>query len=313
MSDVKTTTYTTNYDKSLAEDVDKMIGNVAPTDTPMLATIGKETCASIHPEWAEDTLDTAGLNTNLEGFDAESVAITPPTMLENYTQILDKTFKITKSLDKTKKHGRASELQYQTGLKMKAIANDLEYNSLNNAKNAGAAGTARKMDGVLAFAHSDNTYTFGGAAASTNHLTEEIFTDILQSMWSLGAKPDTALCPPAQKRKISAWTDDGRLTINTSADQKKITMTVKVIETDFGIISIIPERHLKKTGADPYYDTVAIFEKAKLESLTFRPLDRVPLATLGDYDGYMLVMEKSLKCRSKKCVGKITNLSRVKA
>ena len=313
MSDVKTTTYTTNYDKSLAEDVDKMIGNVAPTDTPMLATIGKETCASIHPEWPEDTLDTAGLNTNLEGFDAESVAITPPTMLENYTQILDKTFKITKSLDKTKKHGRASELQYQTGLKMKAIANDLEYNSLNNAKNAGAAGTARKMDGVLAFAHSDNTYTFGGAAASTNHLTEEIFTDILQSMWSLGAKPDTALCPPAQKRKISAWTDDGRLTINTSADQKKITMTVKVIETDFGIISIIPERHLQTTGADPYYDTVAIFEKAKLESLTFRPLDRVPLATLGDYDGYMLVMEKSLKCRSKKCVGKITNLSRVKA
>ena len=313
MADTKTTSYTTNYDKSLAEDVDKLIGNVAPTDTPLLATIGKATCASIHPEWMEDSLDEAAENANLEGFDAVADEITPPAMLENYTQILDKTFKITKSLDKTKKHGRASELQYQTGLKMKAIANDLEYNSLNNAKNAGAAGTARKMDGVLAFAHSDNTYTFGGAAASTNHLTEEIFTDILQSMWSLGAKPDTALCPPAQKRKISAWTDDGRLTINTNADQKKITMTVKVIETDFGIISIIPERHIKKTGANPYYDTVAIFEKAKLESLTFRPLERVPLATLGDYDGYMLVMEKSLKCRSKKCVGKITNLTRVKA
>ena len=313
MSDTKTTSYTTNYDKSLAEDVDRLIGNVAPTDTPLLATIGKATCASIHPEWREDALAEAAENANLAGVDAVADEITPPAMLENYTQILDKTFKITKSLDKTKKHGRASELQYQTGLKMKAIANDLEWNSINNTKSAGAAATARKMDGVLAFAHTDNTYTFADTPASTNHLTEEIFTDILQSMWSLGAKPDTALCPPAQKRKISAWTDDGRLTINTNADQKKITMTVKVIETDFGIISIIPERHIAKSGSDPYYDTVAIFEKAKLESLTFRPLERVPLATLGDYDGYMLVMEKSLKCRSKKCVGKITNLTRVRA
>ena len=313
MADVKTTTYTTNYDKSLAEDVDKMIGNVAPTDTPMLATIGKETCASIHPEWAEDTLDTAGLNTNLEGFDAESVAITPPTMLENYTQILDKTFQISASLEKTKKHGRSSELQYQTGLKMKALANDLEWNSINNAKNAGAAGTARQMDGALAFAHADNTYTFAATAAATNHLTEDVFVDVLQSMWDLGAKPDTALCPPAQKRKISAWTDDGRLTINTSADQKKLTMTVKVIETDFGIISIIPERHIAPTGSGTLYDSVLIYEKAKLASLTFRPLARTELAKTGDNTKYMLVMEKSLKCRSKKCVGKITNLTRVKA
>lgn len=313
MADVKTTTYTTNYDKSLAEEVDKIIGNIAPTETPLLATIGKATCESVHPEWLEDTLADAAENAQLEGFDAVSAAITPPAKLENYTQIMTKVFKISGSLEKTKKHGRQSELSYQTGLKMKELANDLEYNSINNAKNAGAAGTARKMDGLLAFAHADNTYTFAATPAATNHLTEEIFVDVLQSMWDLGAKPDTALCPPAQKRKISAWTDDGRLTINTNADQKKLTMTVKVIETDFGIISIIPERHIARTGTDPYYDSVAIYEKSKLESLTFRPVQREELAKDGDNKKYMLLAEKSLKCRSKKCVGKITNLTRVKA
>jgi hypothetical protein len=35
MSDVKTTTYTTDYDNSLAEEVDKLISNVSPTDTPL--------------------------------------------------------------------------------------------------------------------------------------------------------------------------------------------------------------------------------------------------------------------------------------
>lgn len=313
MSDVKTTTYTSNYDKSLAEEVDKIIGNVAPTDTPMLATIGSSTCVSIHPEWLEDTLDDAGVNAQVEGFTPESAALVPPARLENYTQILSKNFLVSGSLEQTKKHGRQSELQYQTGLKTKAIANDLEYNSINSTKAAGDGSTARKMAGLLSFAHSDNTYTFGGAAAATNHLTEEILVDVLQSMWNLGAKPDTVLAPPSQKRKISQFTDDGRLTVNTNADQKKVTMTVRVIETDFGTVAVIPERHIAATGSGTLYDTVAIFEKAKLESLTFRPLKREELAKTGDATKYMMVMEKSLKCRSTKCVGKITNLTRVKA
>lgn len=313
MADTKTTSYTTNYDKSLAEDVDKLIGNVSPTDTPMLATIGKSNCESIHPEWLEDELDDVGENANVEGFDASADEITPPARLENYTQILDKTFKITASLEETKKHGRQSELAYQTGLKMKSIANDLEYNSINNTKNAGDGSTARKMDGILAFAHADSTYTFGGTAASSNQLTEDIVLDVLQAMWTNGAKPDTMLAPPTQKRKISAFTADGRLTVNTDAKEKKVEMTVRVIETDFGTIAILPERHIAATGSDPYYDTIVVMEKGKVESLTFRPLKRTELATLGDYTGYMLVMEKSLKVRSKKCVGKITNLTRVKA
>jgi hypothetical protein len=313
MSDVKTTTYTTDYNKSLAEEVDKLISNVSPTDTPLLSTIGSSTCESIHPEWLEDELDDAGSNKQIEGFEPVSVALTPPARLENYTQILSKDFIVSGSLEEAKKHGRKSELQYQTGLKMKSIANDLEWNSLNSTKAAGDGSTARSMAGALAFAHADNTYTFGGTAAATNHLTEEILLDIMQSMWELGGKPDTILAPPSQKRKISAFTDDGRLTVNTGAAEKKVTMTVRIIETDFGTVAVIPERHIAPTGSGTLYDSVLIYEKGKLESLTFRPLKREQLAKTGDNTKYMLVMEKSLKCRSTKCVGKITNLTRVKA
>ena len=60
MADVKTTTYTTNYDKSLAEDVDKMIGNVAPTDTPYACHHRQGNLAlRFTQNGMEDTLDTA--------------------------------------------------------------------------------------------------------------------------------------------------------------------------------------------------------------------------------------------------------------
>jgi hypothetical protein len=313
MSDTKTTTYTANMSKSLAEEVDKIIANIAPTDTPFISMIGSANCESIKPEWLEDTLGDAAANKQLEGFDAVAAAVVPPAKLENYTQIMAKVFMVSGSLEEAKKHGRKSELAYQTGLRMKELARDLEWNALNSTKAAGEAGVARSMDGLFAFAHADNTYTFGATAAATNHITEPILNDVLQAMWQLGANPDTVLAPPAQKRKISSFTDDGRLTINTNADQKKITMTVRILETDFGTVAIVPERFIAATGSDPFYDSLAIFEKAKLDVLTFRPVKREELAKTGDNTKYMLLAEKSLRCRSTKCVGKITNLTRVKA
>jgi hypothetical protein len=313
MPDVKSTTYTTNMDKSLAEEVDKLIANVAPTDTPFISMIGSANCESTNPKWLEDTLGDAAANAQLEGFDATAAVVVPPTELLNYTQIMAKSFMVTGSLEEAKKHGRKSELAYQSGLRMKELARDLEYNALNSTKAAGDGSNARTMDGLFAFANSANTYTFGGAAAATNHITEELLNDTLQAMWQLGANPDTVLAPPAQKRKISAFTDDGRLTINSNADQKKITMTVRILETDFGTVAIVPERFIAATGSDPYYDSLAIYEKSKLDVLTFRPLKREELAKTGDSTKYMMLMEKSLRCRSTKCVGKITNLTRVKA
>ena len=313
MPDTKTTTYTSNMDKSLAEEVDKLIANVAPTDTPFISMIGSGSCDSTKFEWLEDTLGDAAANAQIEGFDAVAAAITPPARAYNRTQILAKSFMVSGSLEEAKKHGRKSELAYQTGLKMKELARDIEYAALNGTRADGDAGTARAMAGALSFAHANATYTFGGAAASTNVITEDLLNDQLQALWELGGNPDTVLAPPAQKRAISRFTDDGRLTINSNADQKKVTMTVRILETDFGTVAIVPERFIAATGSGPYYDSLSIFEKSKFELLTFRPVKREELAKTGDSTKYMLVAEKSLKCRSTTCVGKITNLSRVKA
>lgn len=318
MADVRTVTYSTNYDKSIVDEVDELITNLAPDKTPFISSIGKGSCETTTPDWLEDDLADAGENAHVEGADTDAEECTPPERLSNTTQILKKALFISGTLKNSKLHGRKKELEYQSGKKTKEIAKDTEYAALNNAtKVAGDAATARKMLG--AFGHVEqgtgNFYNFDGNPAATNHITEDILTDVLQSMWEQGADPTTILAPPAQKRKISAFTDGGRLTFNANADRKKVVMTVRLIETDFGVVAVIPTRTIAaKDVTGTMYDRVLIYDKAlfKLLTLKGRGLKREALAKTGDGDKYQLVTEKTLQCRSKKAVGSIENLTRVK-
>lgn len=311
MSDTKTITYTSNMSNSLREELSDVITNIAPTDTPFISTIRKGKCKSTKPEWLEDTLDTAASNAVIEGKDTVAASITVPTRAYNYTQIMEKTFMISGTLETTDKAGRKSEIQYQTGLKTKSLARDVEYNVLNGTRTAGAASTARVMGGAFERT-TTNTYSFGSVYAATNHITEELLNDQLQACWEVGGDPDTVLAPPAQKRKISAFTDDGRLHVHTSADAKKVIMTVRVMETDFGTVVIIPSRHSgEDSDSGTYYQRLLIYEKAKWELCYLRPLKRQKLAKTGDHEKFLINLECTLKFLSEKANAKITYLTKV--
>lgn len=310
MSDTKTITYTSGMSNSIREELSDVITNIAPTDTPFISTIRKGKCKTTKPEWLEDTLDAAASNAQLEGKDTVAGAVTPPTRVYNYTQIMEKSFLISGTLDVTDKAGRKSEISYQTGLKTKALARDVEWNALNQTQATGGAATARAMKGAFGFT-TTNTYTFGASYASTNHITEELLNDQLQACWEVGGDPDTVLAPPAQKRKISAFTDDGRLHVHTSADAKKVIMTVRVMETDFGTVVIIPSRHSKEDLSTAYYQRLLVYEKAKWELCYLRPLKRIKLAKTGDHEKFLINLEATLKCMSEKANAYISRLSKV--
>jgi hypothetical protein len=316
MPDVQTLTYSSGFPQGgvIIDEVDDMITNMSPKDRPFLASIGKGTCSTTTPDWLEDVLATAAENKVVEGADAVAVALDPPDRLTNYTQIMEKTFLLSNTLQASQQHGYSDPLSYYTGKAMDELGNDMEWNFLNNAAAAGNSSTAREMDGALAWAHANSTYTFGGTAASTNHITEDILLDVMQAMYELGATPDTILAPPAQKRKISNFTADGRLVMNMEASKKEVVMSVRLIDTDFGIVAVIPERFIAATGSDPYYDSMLIYEKKHFTKLILkgRGPKREELAKTGDARKFQIVTEQTLKCASKKAVGKITNLSRVK-
>lgn len=311
MADVKTITYTSGMSDNIVDEVLDRITNMDPTQTPFMSSIGRDKCDTTSPDWLEDSLDTAGQNKQVEGKDFESAAVTVPVRLQNKTQNLDKVFFLSEDAKASKMYARSSELQRITGNKTKSLNNDVEYALLNETVATGDATTARGMDGALQWAHANATHTFSDTPDAGNHITDVLLNDQIQEVWTLGGDLDCVLAPARQKRKISGFTADGRLTINANADQKKVTMTVRLIETDFGTVVVIPDRRIAATGSDPYYDTVLLYQKSVFKTLTYRPLKRNKLGKTADGDKYAIVCAKSLRCGSKKGVGKITNLSRV--
>lgn len=314
MADVTVKTVTANYANSIPRDVDGTLALVAYTKTPFYTSLRKETTGTNGlVEKLEDNLADAGENAAVEGADVVTATVDAPGTVDNRVQRLEKSYKVSKDLEKVNKYARKSEIARIQKLKVEELARDIEYACLNSTRVTGTDTVAAKMDGILQFAPAASTYTFADTPAATNHITEEILLDVLQAMFEEGAMPDTLLAPLAQKRKISKFTDGGRITINAEASKKELTMAVNLLETDFGVVAVIPEIFIEPDNVtEVLYDKIVIYEAAKIACKTFRPMEREELAKVGDARKFYITTSKTILPDSKKCVGKITNLTRVK-
>lgn len=318
LASVVTNTYTTGYSNSLKPSVDDNIGLFSPTDTPFMANMSKEKAIQRYEEWLEDELAVAAENAHVEGFDVTTTEGVAPARAGNYCQIFEKDFSVSATVEKVAKYGRTSELGRLRMLKTKELARDMEWNLLNGVQNAGSGSTPRKLKGAFAWVDTVNGATdgryhdFSATPADTNHITENILLGVLQGIWDQGVEADTVLCPMTQKRKISKFTDAGRLTINQNADAKKVTMSVRVIETDMGTVAVLAERFIEPTDVSgTKYDKLLVYKKDIFKRLTLRPVKEETLAKTGDSEKRMLVAEMTLKCSTQKGLGSIVNLSRV--
>lgn len=310
-----TVTYTTDYDSNLKPSVDENIGLFAPTDTPFLASIGRSKAKQRLEEWLEDDLEAAGENAQVEGSDAVIEESRPAERMGNYTQIFKKAFGISGTLEAVDKYGRSSEVNRVSGLKTKELGRDMEWAFLNGEKSAGSSTAPRKMDGVFQFV--DRTTgafnDFGGTFAETNHLVESLFVDAMQGVWEQGGNLTTCLAPAEQKRKISAFNQNNRITYNDKADAKRVVAVVELYQSDFGVVEVIPARFIEpEKQEDVFYDRVLLYDKRVMERMTLRPIKREQLAKTGDSERYQILGEHTLKCRTRKAVGSIEKLTRQK-
>lgn len=318
VASVVTNTYTTGYDKSLKPSVDDNIGLFAPRDTPFMANMSKEKAVQVLEEWLEDDVAPAAENAQVEGFDVTTTESSAPTRSGNYCQIFEKDFAVSGTAETVQKYGRTSEIGRLRKNKTIELGRDMEWALLNGTKSAGTKTTPRKLGGAFSFVDTTNGaadgryFTFSSSPANTNHITEDILTGVLQGIWDQGMEADTILCPMKQKRKISAFTDKGRLTINQNAGERKITMAVRVIETDMGTVAIVAERFIEPTDVSgTKYDKILVYKKDIFSRMTLRPVKEEVLAKTGDSEKRMMTTELTLKCTTQKGLGAITNLTRV--
>jgi hypothetical protein len=273
------TKYISNMSRALREEVSDVITNIDPTDTVFISNIGKGKCQTTYLEWTTDSLAAATNNAVVEGATATATDIDAPGRTGNYTQISRKVFDISDTMEALDSVGGLTKLAYQTAKKLKELARDMEYAAINNtASSAGGSSTARELCGLKGWV-ATSLYSFGGATAVTNLLTEDIFVARLQAAWTLGGKPDIVLAPAAQKRKVSAFNGANRITVTEDAGGKKIVNVVDYYETDFGVVRIYLTRNISVDSTN--YEWMFFLQKDKFELLTLIPVKVEKLARTG--------------------------------
>lgn len=279
------------------EDLSDVITNISPTETPMFSTFGKVKAESTYHEWLTDSLANAADNAYIEGADYTFVKVAARERLGNYTQIFVTPVEVSDTQRVVLKAGVEDEFAYQMAKKLKEHARDIEKALVTGTGNPGASGTARRLKGVLEWI-STNVTT--GSGTGNEALTETMFNDTLQKIWDQGGQPDTAWVNGFQKRQISSFSANS--TKYVEADEKKLTATVAVYDSDFGRIKIVLDRFMDA-------DKVVITQTDLWKVAVLRPTKKIDVAKVGSSTRAVIETELTLESRNEKGSGKITQLT----
>lgn len=298
------------------EELADKIYMITPEETPFLSLIGRKPVASVHPEWQTDTLASPDTTNNQpEGNDWTFSSITATTRVGNYTQISDKRILITRTQDKTSKAGRKSELAREVAKKGVELRIDMEAITLSNQASLAGSGngaTNRKLGSMRAWLASNDTLGSGGASggfntstsvvdAATNGtqraFTKAILDSTILSTYNAGGSPKTLMLSPYCKTVFSTFMSDANVANQRYETPKKGQTTIVAAAdtylSDFGTISVVPNRQMARAGAtvarnayliDPRMVSLGVFDDIQL----------VKPAKTGDAEKRVLVTEYTL-------------------
>ena len=311
-----TDSFTTYLAIGNREDLSDVIYRIDPTDTPFLSGAERETATAVNHEWQTQALGAAANNAVLEGDDATTDAATATVRLGNICQISDKVPRVTGTQRAVEHAGRDDELAYQEMLKGLELKRDMETTLVgtNLGKNAGGAAVARQLGTILSWIATNDDFDSGGSSPSPvdgsdprNDGTQRAFTEAqlknaLQLTWTSGGKPDTIMVGGFNKQVFSTFT--GRATPTEDTKAKKIVASVDFYESDFGRLSVTPNRFMRPRDA-----LVLQTDMWAVAYLNGRRMVSIPLARAGDSERRQMLSEYTLVARNEKASGGVFDLT----
>jgi len=279
------------------EDLTDLISTITRHETPLFSGFGKAQARATYHEWQIDTLDTGSANAQKEGQDFAFALPAVRTRDGNYTQIFSKTIEVSETQRAVSVAGLEDEFQYQLEKRMKEIATDVEAALITGTGNSGASGTARELKGILAYM-TTNVETGTGSADA---LTEDMYNDLLQTIWTAGGRPDYTYVNGYQKRQISAFSSENTRYVEMKADGE-LRNYVSVYYSDFGV---------QRIELDPFMTAtvVAVLQRDMWNVAMLRGIKVEDVANVSDSRRGALVGELTLQSRNEAASGQITTLA----
>ena len=314
---IATNTFTTYSAKGIREDLSNVIYNISPEDTPLVSNIGKGSISNTAFDWQTDALAAAAANAQLEGDESAYDAVTATIRLQNFAQISRKTVIVSGTQNKVNTAGRKSELAYQIAKRGSELKRDIEFACLNNqAAVAGGTTTPRQTASLQAYLKTntnkagdgvDPVYTTTPDDPRTDGtpraFSETILKDVIQQVWTEGGTPKMLMVGSFNKQAVSAFAGIAGSRFNvTGAKPSTIIAAADIFVSDFGNVSIVPNRFQKASDAfvlDPEY--------ASIDYL--RPMQTMEMAKTGDADKRLMLAEWGFRVHTEKAHGIAADLT----
>lgn len=324
--------FKTEDTKGKKEDLASFISMITRDETPFLSSIGTKKATSVYHEWQTDSLAAPVANAKAEGLDF-SAADTPTstTRLGNYSQILIKEIKISKTLDSVSKAGRNSEFAYQMKKKGTELKRDLEHALVGTRQITDGTGTAdtvadntgRKMGGYQSWIPKENNWdasagtpafqaaaggdgktahTAGTAGTHTLALTD--VDEVMQRVYEEGGKATVMMMSPSNKRSFSTLAQGAGNTRRNLDEKGSIRQSVELYESDFGVVKVVPNYIQGLANGLDISDGVGgatdvlVYDPSWWSMANLRALQTADVGQKGDSTVGMIVEETTLECRN---------------
>ena len=267
----------------IREDLQDAIYDISPTTTPFMSTVGRTKAKATVHEWQTDSLSDVDLaNAQVEGADAVSPTLTSTTMNQNWTQISDKVVQVSTTDDVVDKAGRTTETAYQLAKASSELKRYMESILLSyQAGGAGGTGSARTLKAIQQWL-TTNVVDAAGA------FTEDQLNEAVLEAYQAGGEPSMLLVSPKNKQAVSKFAGIAEQRFQAPSNKPTtIVATADIYMSDFGTLSVVPDRFLD--------DGVALVLDPSMASVAYlRPFKKTKLAKTGDSEKYMMNVEYTL-------------------
>jgi hypothetical protein len=306
-----------SYDvKGIREDLENVIYDISPEETPFYSSLKKVKASNTYHEWQTDSLRSSAANAHIEGDDTAGEARTATTRLGNYTQIFKNAVIIPDTDEGLDKAGRAAEMAYQVLKIAKEQKLDIEKALFDNNKyEVGSASAARELAGCGAYV-SSNVANIGGSGGANptgsvpgntartdgtaTVFSQADFDTVMQGIWESGGNPDTVYLSAFQMNKALEFTGYNNQRSHIEATSKTVVKAVDIYVTPWGTVEFTPSR--ENRGRD-----VWIMDSDMWAVGVLRPTKNTELAKTGDSTKRQVLTELTLISKNEAASGLVAD------
>ena len=306
-----------SYDvKGIREDLENVIYDISPEETPFYSSLKKVKASNTYHEWQTDSLRSSAANAHIEGDDTAGEARTATTRLGNYTQIFKNAVIIPDTDEGLDKAGRAAEMAYQVLKIAKEQKLDIEKALFDNNKyEVGSASAARELAGCGAYVKS-NVANIGGSGGANptgsvpgntartdgtaTVFTQADFDTVMQGIWESGGNPDTVYLSAFQMNLALGFTGYNNQRSHIEATSKTVVKAVDIYVTPWGTVEFTPSR--ENRGRD-----VWIMDSDMWAVGVLRPTKNTELAKTGDSTKRQVLTELTLISKNEAASGLVAD------